>query len=206
MRPLIRILSCTLTAALPAVLTGAACLVPMSAAAAAPSPRSLALNERLMYQRAIEEVYWRHRIWPEPNPGPKPSLGEVLPESLLRQRAEDGPRLSTAVETLWNVHVDGTQLVREVQRMVASTRSPAVLDELFEALGRDPLVIAECLARPRLANRLAQQRYAYDRRFHGAVAERARAAHLTMQTPADLKARSESYHEVVWRRADPGIS
>ena len=159
-----------------------------------------------MFQRAaIEEVYWRHRIWPEPNPGPKPSLGEVLPESLLRQRAEDGPRLSTAVETLWNVHVDGTQLVREVQRMVASTRSPAVLDELFEALGRDPLVIAECLARPRLANRLAQQRYAYDRRFHGAVAERARAAHLTMQTPADLKARSESYHEVVWRRADPGI-
>jgi hypothetical protein len=26
--------------------------------------RTLTLEERVSYQRAIEEVYWRHRIWP----------------------------------------------------------------------------------------------------------------------------------------------
>jgi hypothetical protein len=34
------------------------------------------------------------------------------------------------------------------------TKQPDVLRELFEALGNDPLVIAECLARPALAERL----------------------------------------------------
>ena len=27
--------------------------------------RILTFDERVSYQRAIEEVYWRHRIWPE---------------------------------------------------------------------------------------------------------------------------------------------
>jgi|SRR5438876_5351858 len=35
-----------------------------------------------------------------------------------------------------------------------NTRQPEVLQELFEALGNDPFVIAECLARPILAERL----------------------------------------------------
>src|SRR4029077_198997 len=29
--------------------------------------RTLTLQERVSYQRAIEEVYWRHRIWPKEN-------------------------------------------------------------------------------------------------------------------------------------------
>ena len=38
--------------------------------------------------------------------------------------------------------------------MAQNTRQPEVLQELFEALGNDPFVIAECLARPMLAERL----------------------------------------------------
>jgi len=38
--------------------------------------------------------------------------------------------------------------------MARHTRQPEVLQELFEALGNDPFVIAECLARPLLAERL----------------------------------------------------
>jgi hypothetical protein len=38
--------------------------------------------------------------------------------------------------------------------MAQNTRQPEVLQELFEALGNDPSVIAECLARPMLAERL----------------------------------------------------
>src|SRR5438067_8596836 len=39
--------------------------------------RTLTFAERAAYQYAIEEVYWRHRIWPRSggeNPGPKPPL------------------------------------------------------------------------------------------------------------------------------------
>jgi len=36
--------------------------------------RTLTFEERVVYQRLIEEVYWRHRIWPKENSHPKPSL------------------------------------------------------------------------------------------------------------------------------------
>src|SRR6267378_3118723 len=42
------------------------------------SNRTLTFAERVSYQRAIEEVYWRHRIWPKERPDPKPSLDEVM--------------------------------------------------------------------------------------------------------------------------------
>jgi len=36
------------------------------------SKRMLTFEERVTYQSAIEEVYWRHRIWPKENSSPKP--------------------------------------------------------------------------------------------------------------------------------------
>jgi hypothetical protein len=42
------------------------------------SQRTLTFAERVVYQRAIEEVYWRHRIWPKDNARPKPSVDEVM--------------------------------------------------------------------------------------------------------------------------------
>ena len=32
--------------------------------------RSLSFADRVAYQRAIEDVYWRHRIWPKERPAP----------------------------------------------------------------------------------------------------------------------------------------
>ena len=40
--------------------------------------RTLNLQERVWYQRAIEEVYWRHRIWPKERLDPKPSIDAVI--------------------------------------------------------------------------------------------------------------------------------
>ena len=40
-----------------------------------------------------------------------------------------------------------------MDRMARHTKQPEVLRELFEALGNDPFVIAECLARPVLSER-----------------------------------------------------
>ena len=42
----------------------------------------------------------------------------------------------------------------EMERIASYTKQPAMLRELFEALGNDPFVIAECFAQPVLAERL----------------------------------------------------
>src|SRR5207244_3502635 len=48
-----------------------------------------------------------------------------------------------------------------MDRMAKHTRQPEVLRELSEALGNVPFVIAECLARPVLAERLFNSAQAY---------------------------------------------
>ena len=50
------------------------------------SRRTLSFAERVAYQRAIEDVYWRHRIWPDTNPGPKPSLDAVMSQAQIEKK------------------------------------------------------------------------------------------------------------------------
>src|SRR5712672_2374492 len=49
----------------------------------------LTFAERVVYQRAIEDVYGRHRIWPKENPNPKPSLDAVMSQAQLEKKVED---------------------------------------------------------------------------------------------------------------------
>ena len=111
----------------------------------------------MAYQRAIEDVYWRHRIWPKENPDPKPSLDAVMSQAQLERKVKDYLRNSQALEDYWQQPITADQLQAEMDRMAQHTRQPEVLRELFEALGNDPFVIAECLARPLLAERLLTQ-------------------------------------------------
>src|SRR6266566_9404402 len=53
------------------------------------SQRTLTFADRVAYQRAIEEVYWRHRIWPKENPDPKPSLDAVMSQAQIEKKVED---------------------------------------------------------------------------------------------------------------------
>jgi N-acetylneuraminic acid mutarotase len=117
--------------------------------------RSLSFADRVAYQRAIEDVYWRHRIWPDTNPDPKPSLDAVMSQAQLEKKVEAYLRNSQALDDYWQRPLTAEQLQAEVDRMAQHTRQPEVLHEIFEALGNDPFVIAECLARPVLAERLA---------------------------------------------------
>src|ERR1700680_1923130 len=135
----------------------------------------LTLADRIAYQRAIEEVYWRHRIWPKERPDPKPSLDEVMPPAQLEKKVEDYLRDSQALEDYWQQPLSAEQLQAEMERMAQRTKRPEVLRELFEALGNDPFVIAECLARPALSARLVTNFYAHDQRFHGQLRQRAEA-------------------------------
>ena len=116
--------------------------------------RTLNFTERVAYQRAIEDVYWRHRIWPDTNPGPKPPLEAVMSQAQLEKEVADYLCNSQALEDHWQRSITAEQLQTEMDRMAQHTKKPEVLRELFAALGNDPFVIAECLARAVLAEHL----------------------------------------------------
>ncbi len=139
------------------------------------SYRTLTFEERVSYQRAIEEVYWRHRICPKERHDLKPSLDAVMSQAQLEKKVADYLRNSQALEDYWQRPITAEQLQAEMDRMAKHTRQPEVLRELFEALGNDPFVIAECLARPTLAERLVRNWYGYDQRIHGELRHRAEA-------------------------------
>ncbi len=61
------------------------------------SPGPLSLSARVAAQRAVEQVYWNHRIWPKENAKPKPALSEVMPDSAIQAKVEDTLRKSSAV-------------------------------------------------------------------------------------------------------------
>src|SRR5437016_1051873 len=127
------------------------------------SQRTLTYAERVAYQRAIEDVYWRHRIWPEERSDPKPSLDAVISAEQIEKKVEDYLHNSQALETYWQGPIASEQLQAEIERMARDTKQPEVLRELFEALRNDPFVIAECLARPVLTERLAADLSAHDK-------------------------------------------
>ncbi|HEV2799645.1 MAG TPA: Ig-like domain-containing protein [Pyrinomonadaceae bacterium] len=131
--------------------------------------RTLSFEERVRYQRAVEEVYWRHTIWPQQNAGAKPALDEVASLDATRALVEDSLRKSDALARQWKRPVTGEQLQTELARMARETRQPGVLRELWQALDNDPFIIAEVLARPAIVERLARTYYASDERFHGAL-------------------------------------
>src|SRR5262245_45368857 len=118
------------------------------------SQRTLTFTERVAYQRAIEDVYWRHRIWPKERPDAKPSLDAVMSQTQLEKKVKDYLRNSQALEDYWQRPITAEHLQAEMDRMAQHSKQPEVLQELFDALGNDPFVIAECLARPVLADRL----------------------------------------------------
>ena len=74
--------------------------------------------------------------------------------------------------------------------------SHAVLRELFAALGNDPFVIAEGLARPALAERLLTNRYAYDQTIHGDVKHRAETQLPIIGSIDQMKQTGGMYREI----------
>ena len=136
-----------------------------AASVPAPARRTngfLSLADRVAYQRAIEDVYWRHRIWPMKRSDPKPALDAVISQAQLEKKVTEYLRNSQALEDDWERPITAEQLQSEMERMATHTKQPEVLRELFQAVGNDPFVVAECLARPILAERLATQLQAQD--------------------------------------------
>src|SRR5437773_10497775 len=173
-----------------------------SAMSSTQTPRTLSFADRVAYQRAIEDVYWRHRIWPKANAGPKQPLDKVMSQAQIEEKVEDYLRNSQALEDYWQRPITPDQLEAEMERMASQTKQPGVLRETFAALGNDPLVIAECLARPVLAERVITELYAHDSRFHGELKRRAEAELRTHPSVREMKQTSGMYTEMEWIKSD----
>src|SRR5690349_18440249 len=91
------------------------------------SGRVLTFAQRVSYQRAIEEVYWRHRIWPKERPDFKPSLDAVFPRAKLEKKVQDYLQKSQALEDYWQRPITTEQLQAELDRMVQHTKRPEML-------------------------------------------------------------------------------
>src|SRR6478672_12233498 len=138
-----------------------------------PAGAGLTFAERVAYQWAIEDVYWHHRIWPKSNANVKPPLDKMMSQAEIEKKVEDYLRDSQALEDHWKRPLSSEQLQAEIDRMAKHTKQPEMLRELFEALGNDGFVIAECLARPVLTERLVGDLSAPDNkgRFDSARSE-----------------------------------
>src|SRR6266581_9479618 len=62
------------------------------------SQRTLSFAERVAYQHAIEDVYWRHRIWPKERLDPKPSLDALMSQATIEKKVQDYLRNSELLE------------------------------------------------------------------------------------------------------------
>src|ERR1041385_4782710 len=122
-------------------------------------PRTLSFGERVDYQRKIGEVYWRHRIWPKERSDSKPPLEAVMSAQRIEEKVRDSLRNSRVLANYWQQPISSQQVQAEMERMAQQTKNPDMLRELFEALGNDPFVIAECLVRPALSERLTNEYY-----------------------------------------------
>ena len=76
-----------------------------------------------------------------------------MSQAQLENKVEGYLRDSQALEDNWQKPITAEELQAEMERMARDTKQPEVLRELFEALGNDPFIIAECLARPTLVER-----------------------------------------------------
>ena len=132
--------------------------------------RALTFADRVAYQRAIEEIYWRHRIWPKANQRAKPSLKEMMSSAQIEGKVRDYLRNSRALELYWQRPITPEELQAEMDRIAHNTRQPDTLREIFAALGNDAAVIAECVARPVLAERLVRDLSAQDEQFRTQLA------------------------------------
>ena len=129
--------------------------------------RRLTFEDRVRAQEAIERVYYSHQI------GAKRPFDQAVSRDILERKVRTYLEQSEALATFWNTPVTADSLRAELERMAKNTRFPDRLNEIYGALGQDPVLILECFARPILVERLSHDFFASDERIHGAARLRA---------------------------------
>jgi len=129
-------------------------------AAGALTRRGLTFGDRVAAQEAIERVYLRHRT------GALPATDALVPREVLERKVQAYLEQSAALELFWNQPVSAEALRRELERIARDTHFPDRLEEIYDALGRDAVLIQECFARPVLVDRIARTFQALDPSLH----------------------------------------
>ncbi len=124
------------------------------------APRELGFEDRVRAQEALERVYYSHQV------GATTPFEDAVPKALLERKVRTYLKETAALEEFWKTSVSDEMLQKELQRMAGQTRMPDRLQELYAALGGNPFLIRECLARPMLVDRLARNFFAFDQTLH----------------------------------------
>src|SRR5262249_44281827 len=127
------------------------------------SARDLTFLDRVRAEEAILRVTYAHQI------GATRPFEDAVPRAVIEDRVRLYLRESAALARFWGGAPTADDLRHEMDRIASSTRLPDRLDEIFDALGRDPVLIQECLARPALVDRWVRADFAADDRFHAAA-------------------------------------
>jgi N-acetylneuraminic acid mutarotase len=125
--------------------------------AAAPN---LTFKDRLAAQETLERISHAHML------GQPSSFHEIYPPTLTEARVRDYLRMSAALQSYWGTPVDARMLEREMERIAGATRMPERIEEVYTALGNNPVLIQECFIRPLVVQRLARSFFVRDRRIH----------------------------------------
>lgn len=166
----------------------------------------LTYEKRVQAQEAIERVYHGRRTWPEQNPQPKPSFEQMVPRAVIEAKVTDYLKKSAALDKYWKRPLRPEQLQAEMERMAKWTRDPATLHELFTALDDDPYLIAECLARPILADRLMRNWYAQDEHSCEEAAGRGQESSVSSHEIAvDQPPSAKEDFEAWWSDVEPKL-
>lgn len=141
------------------LVMGALAGLPLSASGTG-AEHELTFEERVACQTAIEEVYFRHRLWPQDNPGPKPTFAAAVAKAAITRKVEDALAMSVALIKRYRSPITPSDLQAELDRMAKGSRDSQMLGKIFAALGNDETRMVECLARPALVARRLRAAYA----------------------------------------------
>ncbi len=133
-----------------------------SVTASADEGRPLGFEDRVRAQEAIERVYHAHRL------GARRSFEETFPRETLERKVRAYLERTDALERIWSSPITAEMLERELARIANGSLLPGRLEELYEALDHDVVLIQECLVRPILVDRLIRGFFDFDDRLHAA--------------------------------------
>ena len=142
--------------------------------------RELSFDERVDARAAIARVYYSHQI-----EASRP-FDEAVPRPVLERMVREELKRSAALDVVWHAPVTAEALRAEMERIARSTRLPERLLEVYHALGDDPFLVQECLARPALVTRLARERFAFDRAIHAGARREAEALRERLRVAGEL--------------------
>ncbi len=135
-------------------------------------------------QSNIERVLEFHRHQPGTS-NSSPSVASAPDPKATQSKVGRIEQLARALREQWHIQLTPAALQGEIDRIVRDSRAPAVLQDLFNALDDDPSVIANCVARPLLVERLVRDAYATDRTLHASQWEAIRRFEQSAASPRD---------------------